>query len=124
MLKAALTFSVCGLSLVMAAGPAAAAKADDDLKPVAAALMDGDYTGAEARIAALGLTDRNDPAMLINLGNAYAGMGRRADAQLAYRAALDADAEMDLDMADGSVRSSREVARDALHQLGVDMAGR
>ena len=123
MLKTALTFSVAGLSLVMASAPAGAAKPDDDLKVVAEALLDGDYAGAEEQIGAMGLTDRNDPAMLINLGNAYAGMGRRADAQLAYKAALDAHNQIDLDMADGSVRSSREVALDGLRQLGVDIAG-
>ncbi len=124
MLKTALTFSAVGLSLAMMAGPASATQPDEDLKIVASALLGGDYAGAEKRIGTIGLTDSNDPAMLINLGNAYAGMGRRADAQLAYRAALKAGNQMDLDMADGSVRSSREVALDGLRQLGVDIAKR
>jgi len=114
--------SVIGCTLAMVATPAIAA--DEDLKPVAAALMSGDYVSAESNIAAQGIRDNNDPAMLINLGNAYAGMGRRADAQLAYKAALNADEDVYLDMADGSVRSSREVALDALQLLGTNYAGR
>jgi len=129
MFKKALTFSLAPFSVAMMIAPAQAADQaeaagqDQDLKVVAAALMQHDYAGAEARISTFGLTGKEDPAMLINLGNAYAGMGRKADAQLAYKAALNSGMDMDLDMADGSVRSSRAVARDGLRQLGVDLAG-
>ncbi|MGE4409144.1 MAG: tetratricopeptide repeat protein [Sphingomonadales bacterium] len=128
MFKKALAFSLAPLSMVMMITPVQAteqgevAGQDQDLKVVAAALMQRDYAGAEAQISAFGLTGKEDPAMLINLGNAYAGMGRKADAQLAYKAALNSGMDMDLDMADGSVRSSRAVARDGLRQLGVDLA--
>jgi len=124
MSRITLTFSGIGCALAIAATPALASAGDEDLKPVAAALMSGDYVSAESNIAAQGLRNSKDPAMLINLGNAYAGMGRRADAQLAYKAALNADEDIYLDMADGSVRSSREVAMDALQMLGTSYAGR
>lgn len=116
------TLSVVGISACFIAAPALAKPGDSDLRPVAAALMTGNYVEAEARIAAGGMS-RDDPAMLINLGNAYAGMGRRADAQLAYRAALGMPDE-DLDLADGTVRSSHEIAASAMRHLGVGFASR
>ena len=124
MSKLAKMISLMGLSVGMITAPAVAARSDTDTQHVANALMAGDYVGAEARIAALGLKDSSDPVMLINLGNAYAGMGRKADAQIAYKAALNSSEEIDLDMADGSVRSSREVAEVALNRLGTSFAGR
>lgn len=113
--------SFIGCSLAIVATPAIASAADEDLKPVAAALMSGDYVSAEALIARQGA---NDPAMLINLGNAYAGMGRRSDAQIAYRAAIKADPNMQLNMTDGAIRSAREVAAEGLRRLGVSHAAR
>ena len=121
MSKWILTVSVFGLGAAMVATPASAAGADDDTAMVSKALLSGDYINAEAQIAQQGL--KNDPAMLINLGSAYAGMGRRADAQLAYKAALEADAQY-LETADGTVRSSHQIAADGLRFLGVSFAGR
>jgi len=122
MSKLALVLSVAGISAGFLAFPVSAKTGDSDLRPVATALMTGNYVEAETRIAADPASGQ-DPAMLINLGNAYAGMGRRADAQLAYRAALGIPDE-DLDLADGSVRSSHQVAASALRQLGVGFASR
>jgi hypothetical protein len=122
MSKVALAISAVAFSACLSAAPALAAPGDNDLRPVAAALMTGNYVGAEAQIAA-DKASSQDPAMLINLGNAYAGMGRRADAQLAYRAALGIPDE-ELDLADGTVRSSHQVATSALRQLGVGYASR
>lgn len=123
MSRLAKMISLMGLSVGMITAPAVAARSDDSVRQVADALLAGDYVGAEARIAQLGM-DKSDPVMLINLGNAYAGMGRKADAQIAYNAALNSAEEIDLDMADGSVRSSREVAQVALDRLGTRYAGR
>lgn len=81
-----------------------------------AALMDGQYDRAAARLNSLDGTTAGDPARLINLGHAYAGMGRIKDADAAYRAAIKA-MPVDLQMADGSIASSRTVARMALKRL-------
>ena len=88
MSKLVLALSLAGFSAGMIANPALAASPDDDTAVVANALLAGDYVAAESRIAELRLTNNDDAAMLINLGSAYAGMGRRADAQLAFKAAL------------------------------------
>lgn len=124
MSKLILALSAAGMSFGIIAAPAYAANGDEDLQAVASQIMARDYVGAEAQIAAMGPEASSDPALLINLGNAYAGMGRRADAQLAYRAALKADPNAELDMADGSVKTVRAVANTAIQQLGVSYAGR
>ncbi len=124
MSRLTMMLSLSGAFTAMIATPAAAANGDEDVKAVAQAIMARDYISAESRIAAMGPSASSDPAMLINLGNAYAGMGRRADAQLAYRAALKAAPDEMLEMADGSVRPVRDVAGSALQQLGVSYAGR
>src|SRR3546814_14508827 len=60
----------------------------------------------------------NDPARLINLGNAYAGLGRMNDAREAYKSARYAPEGM-LVLADGSEASSRDIARKAMRrQIG------
>ncbi|MCB2013817.1 MAG: tetratricopeptide repeat protein [Sphingobium sp.] len=123
MSKLVLALSLAGFSAGMIANPALAASPDDDTAVVANALLAGDYVAAESRIAELRLTNNDDAAMLINLGSAYAGMGRRADAQLAFKAALNAP-EQDLETADGSIRSSRAIAAEGLRFLGVNYAGR
>lgn len=81
-----------------------------------AALVNGQYDMAAARLNSLEGTTAGDPARLINLGNAYAGMGRLKDADTAYRAAIKA-MPVDLQMADGSISSSRTVAKMALKRL-------
>lgn len=124
MLKLAGALSLAGLSLAIMVTPVQAASGDPELQKVATAIAAGNYVGAEAMIAKLSREGRIDGAMLINLGNAYAGMGRRADAEIAYQAAINADPDMELDLADGSVRSVREVASDGLRFLGVSYAGR
>lgn len=124
MLKLAGALSLAGLSLAIMVTPVQAASGDPELQNVANAIAVGNYVGAEAMIARLSREDRMDGALLINLGNAYAGMGRRADAEIAYQAAINADPDMELDLADGSVRSVREVANDGLRFLGVSYAGR
>lgn len=124
MSKMAWMLSSVGVSLAIIATPALAANGDEDLQTVAASLSAGEFVTAEAQIAKLNRTYGADGAMLINLGNAYAGMGRRGDAQIAYQAAIDADPNMELDLADGSVRTVREVATDGLRYLGVSYAER
>ena len=86
-------------------------------------LTAGDYAKAAKRLKAVWPDSANDPARLINLGNAYAGMGRMVDARSAYKSARFSP-EMTLVMADGSEQSSRDVARRAMNRLTPVYASR
>lgn len=59
----------------------------------------------------------SDPAVLINLGTAYARQGATNKALVAFRAAAASPERYDLELADGSWRDSRDVARMALANL-------
>jgi cytochrome c-type biogenesis protein CcmH/NrfG len=59
----------------------------------------------------------DDPALLINLGTAYARAGRMDDARDAFRAAIAAEDRYRVQLADGSWEDSRKVARLALDSL-------
>lgn len=61
--------------------------------------------------------DPYDPAVLINLGIAYAQTGNEAKARTAFRQALANDVVVDLDTADGTATDSRRLARKALRML-------
>lgn len=66
--------------------------------------------------------DANDPSRLINLGTAYARMGRTAEAALMFKAAMRSDIRYDLQLADGSTMDSRAAARLALQKLTKTIA--
>src|SRR3546814_10017272 len=51
--------------------------------------------------------DARDPSRLINLGTAYARLGRSADARTAYEAAAASPIRYDLELADGTTMDSR-----------------
>lgn len=61
--------------------------------------------------------DPTDPAVLINLGSAYAQRGDRARADQAYRAAIASSTRYSVELADGSWIDSRAAARIALVRL-------
>ncbi|WP_158094038.1 tetratricopeptide repeat protein [Erythrobacter tepidarius] len=61
--------------------------------------------------------DPHDPAVLINLGIAYAHKGEDAKARAAFEAALACREVVELDTADGSTTDSRRLARKALRML-------
>lgn len=94
-----------------------------DGRLAASALSDGDYGRAARRLTAVRPDAANDAGRLINLGNAYAGLGRMADARDAYMAARYAPDVM-LVLADGSESSSRNVARKAMDRLQASYAMR
>ena len=79
----------------------AAGKADEAIRAI------------EARLA----TDPDDPALLINLGAAYARKGDTARAAAAFQAAIDSDTRYELELADGTWADSRHAARRALESL-------
>ena len=58
-----------------------------------------------------------DPAVLINLGIAYAQAGEETKARTAFEAALACDDVVELDTADGTTTDSRRLARRAIRML-------
>jgi predicted Zn-dependent protease len=59
----------------------------------------------------------HDPAVLINLGIAYAQIGDEVRARAAFEKALACDEVVELETADGSATDSRRLARKALKML-------
>ncbi len=68
--------------------------------------------------------ESNDPSRLINLGTAYARMGRTAEAARMFKAAMLSDIRYDLQLADGTTMDSRAAARLALQKLNKTIASR
>lgn len=91
---------------------------DSMVLPVAyAELRAGENEAAVAKLTGDSGVDARDPSRLINLGTAYARLGRTADARAAYRAAAASPIRYDLELADGSYMDSRWAARTALAGL-------
>jgi hypothetical protein len=116
-----------GLALLAAAVAASANPLTQvgvpDGRLAAASLSSGDFEKAARRLNAVRPDAANDPARLINLGNAYVGMGRLLDAKAAYTAARYAAEDM-LTLADGTEASSRDIARTALRRINMSYASR
>ncbi|WHO37482.1 tetratricopeptide repeat protein [Sphingobium sp. AP49] len=122
--------AILGLAVAVAAPMAASAQQAGsvevglpDGRLAAAALSQGDFARAERRLTAVRPDAANDAARLINLGNAYAGLGRMVDARNAYQAARYAPEAM-LVLADGSEASSRDIAIKAMDRLQASYAMR
>jgi Tfp pilus assembly protein PilF len=58
-----------------------------------------------------------DPSRLINLGTAYARLGRVDDAMRVYKAAATSSERYDIELADGTMMDSHAVARLAMKRL-------
>ena len=80
-------------------------------------LAAGENRDAIARIEAALKETPSDPALLINLGTAYAREGRTNEARDAFRRAIASDDPYRVQLADGSWEDSRKVARLALDSL-------
>ena len=80
---------------------------------IAAGQPDAAIRAIEARLA----TDPDDPALLINLGAAYARKGDADRAAKAFQAAIDSRTRYELELADGTWVDSRQAARRALETL-------
>ena len=87
------------------------------------ALMQGDNERAVSQIMSSEGVSRNDPARLLNLGRAYARMGRTEDAARVFQTALQSDS-VDLVLADGRVMNSKVAARQAFANLQTRLATR
>lgn len=81
------------------------------------ALAQGEAREAVANLEALRAENPDDPALLINLGSAYAELGDFARAEACYRAAADSAVRYQLELADGSWIDSRRAAQTALRLL-------
>ncbi len=88
------------------------------------ALMQGDNERAVSQIMSSEGVSRNDPARLLNLGRAYARMGRTEDAARVFKAALQSSDNVDLVLADGRVMNSKVAARQAFANLQTRLATR
>ena len=88
------------------------------------ALMQGDNDRAILQILTNERVSQNDPAKLINLGQAYARTGRTTEAAVLFKAAIQSREDLDLVLADGRVMSSKEAARQALARLQTRVATR
>jgi tetratricopeptide (TPR) repeat protein len=80
-------------------------------------LAAGRTEGAIASLEASLRETPGDPALLINLGTAYARAGRLEEARDAFRAAIAAEDRYRVQLADGSWEDSRKIARLALDSL-------
>jgi Tfp pilus assembly protein PilF len=76
-----------------------------------AAIMRGDFAGAESLIAA---QDSKDPAQLLNLAHIYRKTGREREAQRLYQQVAAMPQNIEVELADGDIASSRELALKAL----------
>src|SRR3546814_9931361 len=82
---------------------------DSRVLPVAyAELRAGTNDAAIAKLTASAL-DARDPSRLINLGTAYARLGRTADARTAYEAAAASPTRYDLELSDRSEEHTSEL---------------
>ena len=80
-------------------------------------LTDGRSAEAIVALEARLRAEPDDPATLINLGTAYARMGRVEEAREAFRVAVASKDRYRVELADGSWEDSRKVARLALDSL-------
>ncbi|PKP87037.1 MAG: hypothetical protein CVT78_07780 [Alphaproteobacteria bacterium HGW-Alphaproteobacteria-17] len=113
----AFTSPATAQSIIVVSGP----QADSTALPVAyAELKAGDNHGAVAKLTGETTLDARDPARLINLGTAYARLGRTSEAAAAYGAAVASPIRYDLELANGDYVDSRWAARTALANLKQD----
>lgn len=80
-------------------------------------LAQGQSESAISRLTANRAIESGDPAALINLGTAYARVGKRGKALECFMAAIASDTRYDLQLADGRWMDSRKAARMAMEAL-------
>tara|TARA_B100001057_G_scaffold330739_1_gene331043 strand:- start:497 stop:859 length:363 start_codon:yes stop_codon:yes gene_type:complete len=105
--------------LVAQAGTSAtAAQSGIETRDVAyETLVSGEAREAIVRLEAARAESPDDPALLINLGAAYAAVGEYQLAEQAYRDAIASDDRYELELASGEWVDSRRAARLALLSL-------
>ncbi len=98
-------------SAIAAERDAVSVRATDPFAAVA--IRNGDLAGAEALLTSRRF-DANDPVRLLNLGTVYWLGGRHDDAVASWRRALASRVQYDVQTAGGRMRSTDELAREAL----------
>lgn len=113
------TIALAAMAALLAPGAALAetATAPQQIDVAFDALAAGRTSEAVARLQQGGGAEAGDPAVLINLGTAYARQGRIAEARAMFEAAAKSGKRYDLELADGSWVDSRKAARMALSSL-------
>ena len=81
------------------------------------ALVAGDLNRAETQLDAMNGVSANDPARLINLANVYMRTGRTTEARNLLIAVRDSRTSFDVELANGRVASTRDVARQAMARM-------
>ena len=111
--------TVVALMVAQAAPPALMAGMNETQQRDAAyeELSQGETDAAIARLEANLTENPDDPALLINLGSAWAARGEKEKAADYYRAAATSDVRYRLELADGEWVDSRSAARLALRVL-------
>lgn len=120
------TATIVTVALALAGAPLAAQtssldqasnRTSNDAQLAAESLSDGESLRAIAQLrAALG-QQPGDPALLINLGIAYAQAGSDGEALESFEAALASREIVELETADGRATDSRRLARRAIAML-------
>ncbi|SEH17636.1 hypothetical protein SAMN05428974_2276 [Sphingopyxis sp. YR583] len=101
-------------SIVVVTAP----QADSDTLPVAfAELKAGENRAVVDKLTGDTTLDARDPSRLINLGTAYARLGRTAEAAAAFDNAIGSPIRYDVELANGDYVDSRWAARTALANL-------
>lgn len=88
------------------------------------ALMRGDNERAISQIMTNEQVSKHDPAKLLNLGRAYARMGKSEEAAGYFLAAMQSRESVDLVLADGRIMNSKDAARQAYANLRTRVATR
>jgi Tfp pilus assembly protein PilF len=111
-------FLVASAALAHSSAPPITVDAGADRIDVAyEELMRGQPEAAILKIRSNTKLDADEPAALINLGSAYARIGRADEAQACYRSAIASNNRYDLELADGRWMDSRRAARLAVEML-------
>lgn len=80
-------------------------------------LVEGRNNAAVEQLQPEGDMPKGDPAKLINLGVAYARLGRFAEARALFRAVMWKAERLTLETAEGKWKDSRHLARQAIKML-------
>ena len=114
---------VMSVLLLAQAGTVAAieeAKGAESTEVAYEELAAGNAAAAIRNLETLLRDNPDDPALLINLGSAYAEQGDQERAADYYRRAIDSDTRYRLELADGRWADSRLAARQALQVLETE----
>jgi Tfp pilus assembly protein PilF len=119
--------SLCILAAALAAPVAASERTEREIGYARTALgfealMRADFTTAESQLEATRGIRANDPARLLNLAHVHWQTGRIASARAMYESVRDHRRHFAVELADGSIRDSREVARMALERMTETIA--